>query len=97
MKDIYQIEYHSFKGNLAFHYYGREIYVKLQNPGIEIKACGDYRFDGKFKRNLLENEIRIVGVDTYGHQSGVELKFRHLLKFIKETDIIQKNPHIKFI
>ncbi|CAD8093529.1 unnamed protein product [Paramecium primaurelia] len=97
MKDIYQIEYHSFKGNLAFHYYGREIYVKLQNPGIEIRACGDFRFEGKNKQKVSENEIRIVGVDTYGHQSGVELKFRHLLKFIKETDIIQKNPHIKFI
>ncbi|CAD8192008.1 unnamed protein product [Paramecium octaurelia] len=97
MKDLYKVEYHSFRGNLAFHYYGREIYVKLQNPSIEIKACGEYKQAGKYNRNITENEIRIVGVDTYGHQSGVELKFRHLLKFIKETDIIQKNPQIKFI
>ncbi|CAK62920.1 unnamed protein product (macronuclear) [Paramecium tetraurelia] len=100
MKDIYKVEYHSFKGNLAFHYYGREILVKLQNPGIELTACGEKRYEiGELHYDKVENdnEIKIVGVDTYGHQSGVELKFRHLLKFIKETDIIQKNPHIKYI
>ncbi|CAD8120843.1 unnamed protein product [Paramecium sonneborni] len=100
MKEIYQVEYHSFKGNLAFHYYGREIYIKLKNPGIEIRACGDHRYEiPEAIQNKLDDktEISIVGVDTYGHQSGVELKFRHLFKFIKETDIIQKNPHIKYV
>lgn len=68
-----------------FHYYGREIYVKLQNPGIELKAC---QIQDERKDSVDPNEVRIVGVDIYGHQSGVELKFRHLLQFVKETDII---------
>lgn len=44
-----------------------------------------------------EREILIVGVDIYGHQSGVELKLKHMLKFIKENPLIRENPHIRFV
>lgn len=89
MKDLYSLEFHSVRGNLAFKYFGREIYVKLQNPGITRSLCPTPSIN-----NNYSNEIIIASVDN---AESIELKLKHLLKFLQTSRIIQDNPSIKMV